>query len=143
MSTIQIEKPAKKRGSIVDAKALQYLETNGLLKSKKRNTQKPAKATKSNSTAEATSTSQTPAKSKPEKKKRETFMETTMRLLREINQPINREKLVQRCIAANPPKSKRPEWVYNDIIRRLVAENKLIVDKSKGRKRKDHTVTLP
>lgn len=63
----------------------------------------------------------------PQTEKHETFKTTTLRLLKDSKKPIKRPKLVKLAIKENPPKSKRPEWVYHDIIRKLRKDDQVFI----------------
>lgn len=48
------------------------------------------------------------------------------------NQPISRQDAVAKAIELRAPTSKRPEWVYNDVIRVLRRDKKIILTKTDG-----------
>lgn len=76
----------------------------------------------------------------PQAEKRETFKTTILRILKDLNKPIPRLELVEMAIGDNPPKSKRPEWVYHDIIRRLKRDGHLFI--SEHRRMEHQVVSL-
>jgi len=69
-------------------------------------------------------------RSKP-KEERETFRQTVMRIL-SAEKKIKLTTLIQVAIMQNKPTSKRPQWVYKDVIRKLRKEGLLEVAKVKG-----------
>lgn len=62
--------------------------------------------------------------------KRETFRQTIMRIV-STEKKIQERTLIQVAIMQNKPFSKRPEWVYKDVIRRLRKEGFLEVVKER------------
>jgi len=62
---------------------------------------------------------------------RETFRQTIMRIL-SSEKKMKAKALIQVAIMQNKPSSKRPEWVYKDVIRRLVKEGPLEKQKIRG-----------
>ena len=126
------------KSPIITPEAIHYLESNGLLKPSKRKRSSFWRLHKpKNSTPSTIKEKQPPKK---EEKKRETFKETTLRLLKEEGKLINREQLVKKAIKENPPKSQRPEWIYNDVIRKL--RNDRLVAISEERLKKEQQVSL-
>jgi len=76
----------------------------------------------------------------PQAEKHETFKTTILRLLKEKGKPLKREQLVKKAIKENPPRSSRPQWVYNDIIRRLKRDGHLFI--SEYRRMEHQVVSL-
>jgi len=76
----------------------------------------------------------------PQTEKRETFKQPILRILKESKKPIKRPELVEMAIKQNPPKSKRPEWVYCDTIGKLRKDG--LVKTSEERLKKDQQVNL-
>jgi hypothetical protein len=71
-----------------------------------------------------------------------TFAQTIVDILTEMDKPINRVELVRRAIQRNPPRSKRPQLVYHDVVRKLANEGLVVVDKWRGEKVERHIVSL-
>ena len=76
----------------------------------------------------------------PQAEKHETFKTTTLRILKEKGKPLKREQLVKKATRENPPRSSRPKWVYNDIIRRLKRDGHLFI--SEHRRMEHQVVSL-
>jgi len=136
---IQIPKPQLKNPpkTVPTMAEIRLMEKNGSLKSNRRG----KKTKKSQPQNPASNT--TPAEPETTKPKRETFAQTVLKVLAKTSKPTNRADLVKKCIKANQPTSKRPEWVYNDVVSKLEKKGLVVIDKSKGRNKRDHMVSLP
>jgi Fe2+ or Zn2+ uptake regulation protein len=64
-------------------------------------------------------------------KKRETYRETILAIMRESRE-LSRKTLVEKAMARNPTISKRPAWVYRNVIRGLKKEG-LLAEPERGK----------